>query len=103
MKVLQLSNNLVSLSASLKGVKWFNNNLSSEDIEEEIKADIASYFSFIKKVNISIELEEYEDVRSLSICTIFNLEMLLTFKDKVDFDDVVIIENYLMKNFIKEF
>ena len=99
MKVQQLTNNLVSFSANLKGVKWFNNNLSGSDIEEEIKADIASYFTFIKKVNISIELEEYQDERSLSPCSIFKLEMLLILNDKVDFDDVLIIEKLLNEKF----
>lgn len=99
----QLNNQMIALSANLKGVQWFDNSLSSNDIEEQIKADITSYFDFINKVNVSVEIEEIEDERTFESALLFQLEMLLMFNDKIDYDDVLIIENYILKNFIKEF
>jgi len=100
----ELNTSSVAVTAKLKGLRWGLRKATAKDIEETIYDDITSYFTSINKVLISVEIEEYEDERTLSTCLLFNLHMYISFdENKVDYDDLHVIENYLLKNFIKEF
>lgn len=98
-----LNRSSVALSAILKGVKWGKIKASSSDIEEQIYGDITSYFTSINKVNIAVEIEDYEDIRTLSTCSLYEIEMYISFDGAINYDDLNIIENYLILNFVKEF
>lgn len=99
----QLKNQMVMFKVKLKGVQWFLPSLTANDIENQIEADITSYFTSIKKININVEIEEIEDFRTTLPSIIFNIEMLIIFNQSVDNVEVEIIENYLWNNFVKEF
>ncbi|WP_418513702.1 hypothetical protein [Corallibacter sp.] len=101
-KATQLTNQLVSISANLKGVKLFNYNLTDKDVEEIIEADITSYFMSINRINLKVKMEDVDDDRTLSQACILQIEMLLSFDIYIDEEDIHIIQNYLNKNFIEE-
>ena len=67
-----------------------------ERLSEQVKNDIQTNISDINHLNLDLDIENIDDIRSLSQCYLVNLQMLLSFKSKVRVEDMVwLIEYYL--------
>ena len=99
-KTTQLTNQLLSISSKIKGVKLFDYDFTSIDLKEIIKTDIMSYFDNIKRINIDIRMEEIKDARILYPACLLEIEMLLSFDLNIEEGDVEIITKYLQHNFL---
>ncbi len=67
-----------------------------ETLSEQVKNDIKSNIQDIVHLNIDMDIESVDDIRSLSQCYLMNLQMLISFQSKVRVEDMVwLIESYL--------
>ena len=88
----KLTNNMYMFSGKVIGT-------TSNDVEtlsEQVKNDIKSNIQDIVHLNIDMDIESVDDIRSLSQCYLMNLQMLISFQSKVRVEDMVwLIESYL--------
>ena len=90
---------LFEVSGILKGVKLFKDELTAENLQKQIKEDLGN-FQRITKVNISVNLENYEDARSYYDCVLMNIQMLIQFNQKDNNEALQLIKKYLETTYV---
>ncbi|WP_339875229.1 hypothetical protein [Olleya marilimosa] len=90
---------LYEVSGNLVGIKLFNSNFTSDELESQINEDLKLLPSIVK-VDLSVDLEDYQDKRTYSDCVIMNIEMLIQFNKKDNQETLELIKNYLQKIYI---
>jgi|GEM_PF-4407767 len=99
----ELQTNMYTLKGNLKGVKLFSKYAHSDNLERMIERDITSNFNQINKLNIDVQIEDYEDATEIKQCSLFNFEILIQFKNK-NKNDMEVLEflgKYLSETFVK--
>ncbi|MBP0904856.1 hypothetical protein ACFSKN_04685 [Mariniflexile gromovii] len=102
MKITELQNRMIAISGTLKGVKLFKNDVTSNNIENQIIGDLTSYYDDLDDVIVNIEIEDYKDKRTFYDCAMIQIEMLIIFDKGFDTSNIIQIKKYLEKTFVEE-
>lgn len=71
-------------------------NMTNEEIEEQIKNDIKECFADVSDITIYVNNEPIEDARSTKSCSLFVIEMLIVFlTDTGNYKKADLIANYI--------